>query len=444
MKDGGGVLYDALSNPSFCRLLLESILQSRRIDSEQQGTLIASLTQPYRTISVATETIMDAKVVRGEQSNTSVIFGDKLILKLFRRIDQGINPDLEICRFLTEKTSFTQIAPVVGSIEYSKKRSDPVTLAMLQEFVPNEGDAWEYTLDVLQNYLEEILSAQHEPAYAEQPIGLSLLNLAEEEIPPMVAEVIGPYIESARVLGKRTAEMHVALCSDWSDPNFAPERFTSLYQRSLYQSMRNRAGETFVTLRNKQWEMPEHIQPDVSELVVNEDTLIARFQSILAHKISTMRTRIHGDYHLGQVLFTGNDFVIIDFEGEPARSLAERRMKRSPLTDVAGMIRSFDYAVHTALSRQSEFLGIEREEDHALQALWGRFWYQWICAVFIKEYLQVAEGAPFIPDTHEELFKLLEVYILDKAVYELGYELNNRPNWVHIPVQSILNILKNS
>ncbi len=440
MKDGGGILYDALNDPGFCRVMLDSVAQNRRAEGEQ-GSIVASQTHIFRQMSIPTEAVMEPRVVRGEQSNTSVIFGNSLILKLFRRVDEGMNPDLEIGRFLTEKTNFQQIAPVVGSIEYSRRRSEPMTMVIMQQFVPNEGDAWRYTLDVLSSYLE-LSAAYHDPAFAETTLKETIFTLAEGDIPTVAGEVIGFYLESARLLGQRTAEMHLALASDPGNAEFRPEPFTSLYQRSIYQSMRSRALDTFITLRKKLATFPDAAREDALTLLEHEEQVIARFFRVLGQKIEAMRTRCHGDYHLGQVLFTGNDFVIIDFEGEPARSLSERRMKRSPLVDVAGMLRSFEYAVYTELHRQTDMHTDPQEGDTSVYDLWGQFWYKWVAALFLKEYLNVADQASFIPGNRDELYGLLQAYMLDKAVYELGYEMNNRPDWVHIPIRSILNIIQ--
>ncbi len=446
-ETGEGVLYDALWEGGFCQALLHIVAHHRRLEGER-GTMMLAVSRTFRALggaSTAEGDVLEARVVRGEQSNTSVIFGDRFILKLFRRIDQGTNPDLEVGRFLTEKTSFKQIAPVAGSIEYHRDQHAPMTVAILQQFVPNEGDAWKYTLDMLGSYLQDAAARQNQDT---EEVRTTLersfldLGLATEDIPPLAHETIGPYLVSARILGQRTAEMHRALCSDPQNSDFAPEPFTAMYQRSVYQSMRARARETFLMLQKGLNRIPGTFQDEARELLAQEETLLAHLHAILSLKITVMRTRCHGDYHLGQVLYTGDDFVIIDFEGEPARTLSERRMKRTALIDVAGMLRSFEYSMYTALNHQVDYGGIHRDEDRTMLDLWARFWYQWVSAAFLKEYRQVAEGSPFFPQGPEELAGLLRAYMLDKAVYELGYELNSRPEWVYIPIRSILYLLR--
>jgi maltose alpha-D-glucosyltransferase/alpha-amylase len=268
----------------------------------------------------------------------------------------------------------------------------------------------------------------------------SLLELAKAGAPPEAHERIGAYLESAWLLGQRTAELHLALASDSKDPSFAPEAFITFSQRSLYQSMRKLASQVFQTLRKRINTLPEAVRPDARRIVELESEILHCFQSVSRKKVHATRIRIHGDYHLGQVLFTGKDFVIIDFEGEPARSLSERRLKRSPLRDVAGMLRSFHYAADAALVDHGA-TGLVRPADATALEPWARFWHLWTSVTFLKAYLESAGEAHFIPQAREELIMLLDAFLLDKAIYELGYELNNRPDWVTIPVRGLLELI---
>ncbi len=189
--------------------------------------------------------------------------------------------------------------------------------------------------------------------------------------------------------------------------------------------------------------MPEHSRQEADSVLRLEELARRRFQLLAGSKISATVTRIHGDYHLGQVLFTGSDFVIIDFEGEPARPLEERRKKRSPLQDVAGMLRSFHYAAYAPLLQQQSG---ESSTQEQLQVLghYAQYWQKWVSAAFLKAYLEVSGDSNFIPQDREELALLLDLYLLDKAVYELGYELNNRPSWVRIPLDGISQLLQSA
>jgi maltose alpha-D-glucosyltransferase/alpha-amylase len=433
-----GVIFDAFVDESFAESLLVGIARHRRREGIA-GELLASRTPEFKKIRGPGEGRLSTSVLKAEQSNTSVLFGDRFILKLFRRIQPGINPDLEIGRFLTEK-KFKHVPPVAGAIEYRREREEPMTLAILQQFVPNEGDAWKYTLDRLTHFFQHAVAERGKMVVLALPPS-PLVDLAEAELPPTAGEIIGPYLESARLLGRRTAEMHRVLASDPDRPAFAPEPFSKLYQRSIYQSMRNLTGQVFQLLRQRLRSLAEGIRPEAQKLLDQEGKILDRFRSINDLKISGMRIRCHGDYHLGQLLYTGKDFFVIDFEGEPTRPLSERRIKRSPLRDVAGMLRSFHYAAHSALFSQRES-GLIRPEDLAFLETSAQFWRLWVSAAFLKGYLSSASQGNFLPQTKREVQALLEIYLLEKAVYELGYELNNRPDWVPIPIQGIRELVR--
>jgi maltose alpha-D-glucosyltransferase/alpha-amylase len=307
---------------------------------------------------------------------------------------------------------------------------------MLKEFVYNEGDAWQYTLDNLARYLENTLASKpsiEEPSMTSCP---GLLALIDSGIPADADERIGGYLTSARLLGERTAEMHLALASEPEDPVFAPEGFTSLYQRSVYQSMRNLTDQVLQVLRKTAPDLRDPLQAEALSVLEMQTDILATFKEITEVKIASKRIRCHGDFHLGQVLFTGKDFVFIDFEGEPERSLGERRLKRSPLRDVAGMLRSFHYAAHKALLNEIAS-GMIREDSATLLQQRIHFWQCCVSAAFLSAYLETAGDAEFCPGSRDELKTLLRVFLLEKAMYELGYELNNRPEWLRVPLTGI-------
>ena len=433
-----GLLFDALWDEGFCGTLLQAIARRRRFDGTA-GELAAGSTRVLRQLWDAAEEPLTPSVLKAEQSNTSVIYGDRFILKLFRRLDEGVNPELEIGRLLTEKTTLTHVPPLAGFIEYRRGRQEPLTLAILQGLVPKEGDAWQYTLDELERYFERVLTDRPEAEEVAVP-ARSLLDLAEEAPPRLATDLIGPYLESARLLGERTADLHVALASALDDPSFVPEPMSPFSQRSIYQSMRSLTGQVLQLLRQRMSEIPEELSDEAQQLLGLEETILQRFQSILGGRSTAMLIRCHGDYHLGQVLYTGKDFVIIDFEGEPARPLSERRIKRCALRDVAGMLRSFHYAAYATLFDHRVSVTVRPEDIAALEP-WARFWYRWVSAAFLKAYLAEASQVPFLPQGRDELQVLLDAHLLEKAIYELGYELNNRPDWIGIPLQGILDLV---
>lgn len=454
-SDEVGVLFDAVWENSFCEALLEAVTHQQHF-AGINGELQATATTVFPELRGPGDEVPPPSLLGAEQSNTSIRYGDRLILKLFRRLESGMNPDLEIGHFLTEKAAFAHIPPVAGALEYHRsqplsrsaatsgmrrtvQRVEPVTLAILQGFVANQGDAWRYTLDALARYFERIMTQVYELKPKDLP-KKTVLDLTRGDIPEFAFEVIGLYLESAELLGRRTAELHLALASEPDDQSFKPEPFTPTYQHPLHQDMRNLTGRIFQLLRQRVKSLPQAVRTDAQQLLDLEEEVLKRFRSLVDQKITALRTRVHGDYHLGQVLYTGKDFMIIDFEGEPARSLHERRLKRSPLQDVAGMLRSFHYAAYAAFFEQAA-TGVAQPKDLAELERWTHFWHLWVSVAFLKTYLEVSNRATFLPESLEELRILLNAYLLEKAVYELGYELNNRPNWVKIPLQGILQIV---
>ena len=300
-------------------------------------------------------------------------------------------------------------------------------------------DAWAYTLDMLSRYFERVRTLPPETRPDPTADG-SVHELSKRDAPEGVVGMIGTFMELARLLGQRTGELHLALASDTDHRDFAPEPFTPFYQRALFQSIRNLTVENLGWLRRQLRSVPEIERPHAEAVVALESRILARFRMLCELPIRAMRIRCHGDLHLGQVLFTGKDFMIIDFEGEPARPLGERRIKRSPLIDVAGMIRSFDYVTHAALIKQLE-LGTLQEQDLPALEPWTGYWYRWVSAVYLRSYLQVVGASGLLPGDGHALAVLLETLILGKAVYELGYEINNRPAWLKIPLQGILHLM---
>jgi maltose alpha-D-glucosyltransferase/alpha-amylase len=431
-----GFLVDGLARPAFCTALLNMIVNRQRIKGKS-GRLSATPANGMKRISRTEDGPLETTVVKAEQSNTSIIYGNRFILKLFRRLQEGINPDLEISAFLTRK-KFANLPPVSGYLEYLRTGEEPNTLAILQAYVPNQGDAWEYTLNSLYRYIEQVLE---DPAEAPpRPPQAPLLELSREDIPPATVDRIGLYLESCRLLAVRTAEMHRALASESVDPLFRPEPFSKLYQRSLFQSMSSLTNQVLSQFKRQLKRLPEDIREMGGEILARQEDILTRFRLLTNKKIRAKRLRCHGDFHLGQVLYTGKDFVIIDFEGEPARPVSERRIKRSPLQDVAGMLRSFHYAVYSALRDEEERGSFHRDNRAGMEA-WVEDWRLWISAEYLHTYLADSMDSGFLPDTAEEIKVLLDAYLLEKAVYELGYEMNNRPAWVRIPLQGIQQLL---
>jgi maltose alpha-D-glucosyltransferase/alpha-amylase len=379
-------------------------------------------------------TISDA-----EQSNSSAILSDRLMLKMFRRIDSGLNPDLEMVRFLTER-GFPNIAPVAGYITVSRRGSEPGAVAMAQQFVRNDGDLWSRSLDSLGSFVEGVLASDEAPPTVDTSVA-ALLRAAGAEAPDLAKRLMAPDLDTAVLLGMRTAELHLALACAPDNPDFAPQPFSPLDQRSFYQSLRNQARQTFQLVRDQLASLPQVARPIAEEILGSEGLVEARYRGLLGARLTAPRIRVHGDYHLGQVLSTGRDIVIVDFEGEPARPLGERRRKRSALVDVAGMIRSFHYAAQNAVLDRTGRNGV-RVEDRGRLEPWLSAWYLWASSTFLRAYREAAGSASFVPLDETEFGRLLDALLLDKAIAELGYELNNRPDWARVPLLGIRELLR--
>lgn len=432
------VLHDALTDEEFLSSLLDAIAQDLSFPG-RSGEVRAVSTKVLAALWQPSQGPLTPSLVKAEQSNSSVVYGQRLVLKIFRRVEEGENPDLEIGSFLTGHSSFRHVPPVAGHLEYLSAQGKRSSLGVLQGYVANQGDAWQFTMQHLAEYYEKAPRETTLPAGGIP--GASILELSSQAIPDEARQRIGPYLDSAALLGRRTAELHLALASARQDPDFTPQPFSAAEQQAFVNSAFSLLTANFGLLRRLKEEMPVNIRREAESVLNLEDSARQRFELFARTKLSAMLTRIHGDYHLGQVLYTGSDFVIIDFEGEPARSLEERRKKRSPLQDVAGMLRSFHYAAYAPLLQQAD---AHKTSDQKLQVLgnWGHYWQKWVSVTFLKAYLDLVGDCSIIPGRRDELALMLDAYVLDKAIYELGYELNNRPSWLRIPLGGIAQLFR--
>jgi trehalose synthase-fused probable maltokinase len=432
--------HDALHEPAFARLLMERIRRGDTLGAAH-SKIVAAPCCALPSLWDSSQNLAEPSVMKGEQSNTSIRYGEQFILKFYRRIEEGVNLDFEMGSFLTEKARFKYTAPLAGSIDYHRAGRPSATLAILQGYVPNQGDAWQYTLEAISRFLDGAASRQaSESREATQSFAarLTVSQLLDHEspIPSWAEPSLRAYLQASQLLGKRTAELHLALISNPDDPAFAPEGFSPDYRRSISDSMIRIADENLSLLTGRLNTLSPSTLKRAQQVLAHREQIHSRFRDLKETEISTMRTRLHGDYHLGQVLVAGADFAIIDFEGEPERPLAERRIKRSPLRDVAGMLRSFHYAAETALRRRQP-----EPKDKSGADLWSVVWTNWTSAAFLQAYCRQATGACFLPESRGDLAKLLSVFMLEKAIYELGYELKNRPGWAEIPLSGILDLL---
>jgi maltose alpha-D-glucosyltransferase/alpha-amylase len=428
-----GVLYDAAYDDEFCRALLSGLRENAELRTGGASIRFESGIALKEWIGEDGNPISIRRIL-AEQSNTSIVFGDRFILKLFRRVEAGINPDCEIGRYLSDRVGFDGVPKFGGAIEFRPLGSEAISVAMMQAMVANLGDAWTWTLEELARFYEKS-STEESPGdvTAELP---SVFELSQTELPPEFREQIGIYYDAATILGRKTAELHLALATPTDNADFAAEPFSLDDRQQLTTLLRRHATSVFDLLKDNLARLPDELVEQASLLLSLRRKVWMKLGRIESLELNFDKIRIHGDYHLGQVLRLANDYRILDFEGEPARSLDERRARQSPLKDVAGMLRSFSYAAYAGLfahaARRPD--GWERLEFAARQ------WGLGAAATFLRSYRSAAGSAAFLPSSEHSFRNLLEIFLLDKALYELSYEMNNRPTWVRIPLRGILSL----
>ena len=420
-----GILYDPLADVGSARPVLEALAAHTRVKGAN-GELVASTARPLENPGA-----LDPRVTKPEHPNAIVIYGNKYLLKFFRKLDEGTRPELEIGRFLTQRPG-SPAPPLVGQLEYRPRRGEPITIATLHEFVPSEGDAFTYSQNELARFFERVL-ARHEEVAPSAPPGATPLQLADRDPPVLERDLIGGFLDPARLLGQRVAELHAALASAPDDPLFAPEPYSALDQRSSYQAMRNTTGSVLRLLKTRLAKLPPHAAELGRELCANEERVYRRFDAMLSNRVNAQRLRRHGDLKLGSVLYTCKDFVIIDFDGRRDRPLPERRRKRSPLRDVAGMLRSLQHAAMTALHDPA----LVREADRDVARPWAWSWYLWSAASFLRGYLATAHVHTWLARDQHELGVLLDAYLLDKSLRELGDDLEGRPGQAALSLEAL-------
>lgn len=406
-----GVLGDAFADDGFCHALVEAIRTGAQF--EGQGGVI-------RGRPVGAEPLgdfADEPVHRPSRhsSNTSVAIGDRLFLKGYRHIQKGVNPEAEMGRYLSEVVHFPHTVPVLGTLEYQDEHGDVMTLALLQAYVENQGDGWGYALNYLESHLELCLTATSADA----------VEGGEE--------AHGGYLALMRVLGKRTAELHSSLARSMGDPAFDPEPISPTDCEGWLARMREEMETTFDSLVSRGQTLPLEALSDREAVLGLRAQLTNQLVQPVRRTLQGLKTRYHGDYHLGQVLLRNNDFAITDFEGEPSRPVAVRRQKHTPLRDVAGMLRSFNYVMYTAL----DHVTMARNEQMADLLPHARAWERAVSEAFLTSYAAHTRGARLWNDL-SGMREWLDLFVLEKALYELRYEMDNRPQSVSIPLRGLL------
>lgn len=421
--------HDAFQFADFRRLLMNMLIAGGALPLVG-GQMVF---RPEEALRQAPPPLVEIKLVTTEQSNSSIIYDRQAILKCFRRVVAGINPDVEVSQFLTTRAGFRHTPAMLGSIAYVSASGVEHSLGMLQVFVRNTGDAWEHTLVELGRFLSAVIYKERFP---------------EDALVRETQRLTATLRDEIKQLGGLTGEMHMALASDPHDPDFAPRPLTPDQVATWQAAIRGESDAILYELERRAGELPQGQQAEVAALLAARsriDERIAQLGALGAAGIVT--TRYHGDYHLGQVLVSEQGLLILDFEGEPLRSLPERRAHSSPLKDVAGMLRSLSYAAYAALTAAgSKAIPTAAPDDPVAPvqqdlAAWTDAWERCARAAFRDGYIDATQGAAFVPRQPHLRDSAIAVFELEKALYELNYELNNRPDWLPIPLHGIRRVI---
>ncbi len=392
---------DAFDDPGFCLELLTAFERNVTVPTVHQGAVRFVRTELFPPLGGLAS--LTPRRLTGEQSNTSVVYGDRLVVKALRRVKPGITLDYEVGAFLTFRARFPHVPPLAGAIEYMPATGETTTLGLLQGYVANQGDGWSWLVGHLR------------------------------QLPPARVDELSEHVfRELSGLGVVTGALHAALASDAADPGFAPEPTTADDVTAWIERIVADVGRTCDKVRARLSAVPRELEDDARTLLAGEAALCSRVRDLPPLDAERcMKIRVHGDYHLGQTLRTESGFVVLDFEGEPARPIAERRRKQSALVDIAGMLRSLDYAVHATLAPAS---GPPRA---------GERWVGRASAAFLEGYLGEIVRAParLLPAAPAEMARALSVFELDKALYEVRYEVDNRPAWLAIPLRGLTRLL---
>jgi maltose alpha-D-glucosyltransferase / alpha-amylase len=408
-----GLLYDGIAADETCSGLFQAIASTGEIYA-RRGLLRSAPSLTFDSFRHFATDGLKLSRGGGEHNAASVFLGEKLVMKVYRKVDSGVNPEPEVLRYLSEDARFEHVPLYLGTLEYVPFEGEAQTLAVLESKVDDQGNGWDWMVQDVGRYYESCTELRLS-AETNASIGLSL--------------------EAALTLGHRTAEMHLALARN-TDPAFAAEPFSRHDLAAVVEGIRREAAASFDLLRQNLARLPEDVAAEADRLLRRPDELSALLERVESADIRASKTRVHGNYHLGQVLRVKNDYVIIDFEGEPRRSLSERRAKTSPLKDVASMLRSFNYASHTAL-----FTYMSRRPEQAGGAHCATLWEEEMSTVFLESYRQATEGSTLVPADADAFMTLLNIFVLERAIYEIREELNTPPSRVRVPLRAIADVL---
>ncbi|NAY93205.1 trehalose synthase [Muricauda sp. JGD-17] len=426
-----GYIIDALNLDAFRKLVFERLINAEPNDTTR--------VRYHKSLNFTDTAYQSSRFMGMEQSNTSIIMNDKYVIKFFRRIYADKNPDYEMSRFLSEKKEYRNTPAYMGSLSIIDSDNANITIALMQELLPNNGDAWDYMLKEIDDIFQSLERKRIDVRSLPQTQLFKLLQISD--VPPQIIDWAGLSIFlKLQTLAKRTAEMHVALGSEFEETAFTPERFNGDYEvwlknRLLYQ-FQNRLN----TVENNFDKLEGLSATLAEEFLERKNEIRKRFIGFDWTKLKGERIRVHGDYHLGQVLVKDDDFYLLDFEGEPESTIRDRKVKQPPLKDVAGIFRSFHYAIYaTIFNNEGKYPYSQEDLFHA-----GEILYTYFIGVFLNTYVELIQTNNINIGYAQERVFLLEYCMLEKAVYELGYEMNSRPQWAVIPLRGIMSIINNT
>jgi maltose alpha-D-glucosyltransferase / alpha-amylase len=425
-----GALFDGMANTWFGEAILPWMRRNQSLAGEL-GQLVSQIF-PSRQSKLQTEDLSPS-IAGYQQSNSTIVYGQSLLTKLIRRLDQGENIELEMAQAFLDAPNRRLTPHIVSAIHY-RLRGESSTLAITSDFVQNRGTAWDLVIESIEIFLERVLSGDMSKEPQSSAAGTT--SQRPGSMSPLIEHLSTPLFGYLRAIAERSAEMHLALATQRHLPSFAPEPFTLQHQQSLHQSASVQFVRVADLLRQRLAEFDESTRNIANQLLLHAESVAQTLQKITSRPFDALRIRCHGDFHLGQVLFTGDDFVIIDFEGEPSRPLPERRFKHCPLRDIASMTRSIDYAIVTAL-RSGRFV----QDDVAKLLDWTSSLRESATSAFLQSYLVKLGQDSLVPKSSDYLAQLFQFYELERCLYEVDYELNNRPDWVEIPLLGLARLI---
>lgn len=428
-----GWIIDALYYETFRKALYEQIISQKTISDGstkllfERGKVLRS-SPPYES----------SQVMNFDQSNTSIEYNGKFFFKAYRRLFQDANPDLEMTKFLSDESSYKNSPKYGGSISWIKNEYATLSIGIMQEKLDNIGEAWNHTLDMIKGYFDRIEATDIEPSDIQSVKNFDFKSPAElkSDFRLLISDDVLSKVEQ---MALRVAEMHVALFSNKVDTKFNPISFNGDYTVWLKNRIIYQLNARFILVEENFNKLKGLARTYAEDFVANREEITARFLAFDETELNSSRIRIHGDLHLGQILMNeADDFFIIDYEGEPESTIRDRKVKQTPLKDVAGMLRSFHYGIYATIFSEKNKFKLSKED--LFEA--GEKYYRAIVAVFLNKYVETAMNNNLDIGYQSEIRYLLKYHLLEKAVYEIGYELKARPDWVIIPLSGIRQILE--